>query len=124
MNYIYVENGKINGCGLCPILNKEFQNIEVSEEFYRKFQNDTDSLIYKDGKIVENPDFEILKQKEEIQNEINAVNEKLAILDLKRIRAVCEDEIRNEKTGETWLDFYNSQIYDLRTQLNSLEAKL
>ena len=55
---------------------------------------------------------------------IDEINDKLSILDLKRIRAVCEDEIRNEKTGETWLDFYNSQIYDLRMKLKSLEAQL
>ena len=124
MNYIYVENNNIVGCGHCPITNEEIKNIEVPEEIYNKFLNDTDSIIYKNGEIIENPEFETLKKREQIQKEMNEINDKLSVLDLKRIRAVCEDEIRNEKTGETWLDFYNSQIYDLRTQLNSLEAQL
>lgn len=124
MKYIYVENGKINGCGEVKILNKEFCNVEVSDEIYDKFQKDTDLYIWENGNIIENPQYKELKEKEKIKNQIDEINDKLTILDLKRIRAVCENEIRDEKTGETWLDFYNSQIYDLRTLLKSLEAKL
>lgn len=124
MNYIYIENDKIIGSGSAECLNEEISNIQVSDEIYQEFQKDTDKYIFKNGKIVENPDYEAIKEKENIKNQIDEVNEKLAILDLKRIRAVCEDEIRNEKTGETWLDFYNSQIYDLRMRLKSLEAQL
>ena len=124
MKYIYVENGKINGCGEVKILNKEFCNVEVSDEIYDKFQKDTDFYIWENGNIIENPRYKELKEKEKIKNQIDEINDKLTILDLKRIRAVCEDEIRDEKTGETWLDFYNSQIYDLRTKLNSLESQL
>ena len=124
MNYIYIENDKIIGSGSAECLNEEISNIQVSDEIYQEFQKDTDKYIFKNGKIVENSDYEAIKEKENIKNQIDEVNEKLAILDLKRIRAVCEDEIRNEKTGETWLDFYNSQIYDLRMRLKSLEAQL
>ena len=124
MNYIYVENDKINGCGHFPVLNEEFQNIEVPDEIYNRFLEDTNQYIWENGALVENPQYQELKEKENIKEQINEINDKLATLDLKRIRAVCEDEIRNEKTGETWLDFYNSQIYELRTKLNSLEAQL
>lgn len=124
MNYIYIENNKINGCGQFPVLNEEFQNIEVSEEVYNRFLEDTDYYIWENGAIIDNPKYQTIKEKENIRKQIEEINEKLSVLDLKRIRAVCEDEIRNEKTGETWLDFYNSQIYDLRTKLNSLEDQL
>ena len=46
---------------------------------------------------------------------------KLYELDKKRIRAVCENEIKNSETGETWLDFYNAQIVCLRNQLKEME---
>ncbi len=124
MNYIYIENDKINGCGQVPVANESFKSIEVSDEIYKQFQKDTDKFVYKDGTITENQDYEKIKKEIAVKNEINEINEKLSILDLKRIRAVCEDEIRNEKTGETWLDFYNSQIYDLRTKLKSLESQI
>ena len=35
--YIFIENGKINGCGEVPQLTENVINIEVSEEFYDKF---------------------------------------------------------------------------------------
>ena len=125
MFYIYVENGRINGAGECEILDTDtIKNMEVSEKVYKEFINDTRKYIYDSGKIILNPDYEKVKKQEEIENKINDINEKLSILDLKRIRAVCEDEIRDEKTGETWLDFYNSQIYNLRVELKSLESEL
>lgn len=124
MNYIFIENGKINGAGQCPILDNTVQNIEVSDEVFNEFLQDKLKYAYINGKIVQNPDYEKQKEQERITKQINEIEEKLSILDLKRIRAVCEDEIRDEKTGETWLDFYNAQIYDLRMQLKSLENKL
>ena len=53
------------------------------------------------------------KRKEEIKKQISE-------LDLKRIRAVCENEMKDEETQETWLEFYNKQIVELRAKLSSL----
>ena len=124
MNYMYIEDKKIIGCGKFPVLNEEVNNIEVSPEIYSQYLNDTDKYIWDNGTITENPEFDKIKNRKRINAEIEEINEKLSILDLKRIRAVCEDEIRNEKTGETWLDFYNSQIYELRIRLKSLENQI
>lgn len=124
MYYIFVENNEINGCGQCECLNEEIQNIEIPESVYYDFIEEPLKYKYEDGQIVENPEFQSLKHKEEISKQILEIQEKLDILDAKRIRAVCEDEIRDEKTGETWLDYYNSQIYDLRIELKSLETQL
>ncbi len=124
MNYLFVENEKIIGAGQCPILNDNIQNIEVSDEIFNEFLDDKLKYTYQNSEITKNPEYEKLKEKEQILKQINEIEEKLSVLDLKRIRAVCEDEIRDEKTGETWLDFYNSQIYDLRIQLKYLEEKL
>ena len=124
MNYIYIEDQKIIGCGEFPITNEQITNIEVSQDIYTQYLKDTDKYIWDNGSIKENPKYDNIKNSKRINAEIDEINDKLSILDLKRIRAVCEDEIRNEKTGETWLDFYNSQIYDLRMKLKSLEAQL
>lgn len=124
MYYIFVEKGKINGAGQCPCINDFVKNIEVSEELYKNFLDEPLKYTYDGEKIIENPDFESLKQKEYISQRIIEIQEKMDILDAKRIRAVCEDEIRNEKTGETWLDYYNSQVYELRIELKSLENQL
>lgn len=56
--YIFVENGKINGSGECECLTEGFENIEVTEEIYNNFIEDTDRYIYQDGEIIPNPDYE------------------------------------------------------------------
>ena len=48
------------------------------------------------------------------------IEQQLLELDSKRIRAICEPSIKDEETGETWLDYYNSQVMTLREELPNL----
>jgi len=50
----------------------------------------------------------------------NNILQQMYILDEKRVRAMCEPEIKDEQTGETWLDYYNAQIVELRQELAEL----
>jgi len=52
--YVFVEDEQIIGKGQAKCLNVEIQNIEVPEDVY----NNLDHYIYKDGKIVINPNYE------------------------------------------------------------------
>lgn len=122
--YIFVENNAIQNCGNCPQINEEVMNIEVSKDVYDSYIEDSLRYIFSNGKIIKNPNYENDKQKQFIKERIEEIYENLNTLDIKRIRAVCEDEIKDEKTGETWLDYYNSQIYDLRVELASLKEQL
>lgn len=56
------------------------------------------------------------------QNAITKANLQSQIdeLDKKCIRAMREPSVKDELTGQTWLEFYNSQIQDLRAQLVAL----
>ena len=99
-------------------------NVEVSEDVFNSFIEDNLRYVYLDGKIISNPNYENEKQVYFIKERIDAIYKELETLDTKRIRAVCEDEIKDEKTGETWLDYYNSQIYDLRVELSSLQSQI
>ena len=123
-NYIYVKNGKINGCGQCIQLTEGVENLEVSTEVFEEFLNNKLLYVYSNGKIIPNENYENDKQSEFIQQRIDEIYTELENLDIKRIRAVCEDEVKNESTGETWLDYYNGQIYDLRIELTSLKEQL
>lgn len=118
--YIYVENDKCIGSGSAKCLNTEILNIEIPEEIYNSYNKDNDKYIYSDGEIIENPQYnKILEEKEKNlcrEELIGQLNE----LDSKRIRAVCENSIKESSTGETWLDYYNNQALNLRTKLNSL----
>ena len=48
------------------------------------------------------------------------IERQLLELDSKRIRAICEPSIKDEGTGETWLDYYNAQVMTLREELANL----
>lgn len=125
MKYIiFVEDNKITGAGCTEQIGENIQNIEVEESIYNEFIQDKLSYIFKDGKITKNPNYETARQTLAVTQRISKIEQKLNELDLKRIRAVCEDEIRDEKTSQTWLDYYNSKIYDLRIELNSLQSQI
>ena len=124
MFYIFVENGNLNGCGECRCLNENTINIEVQEGMYNDYLANPSKYIFKDDKIVENPDYLNIKARNSALEEIEQIKFKLNELDVKRIRAVCENEVKNSETGQTWLDYYNEQVCQLREKLNILEASL
>ncbi|MBR1625512.1 MAG: hypothetical protein IJ681_00040 [Bacteroidales bacterium] len=64
------------------------------------------------------------KNNENIQLDIDLLNSQIRDIDLKRIRAICEPSIKDETTGETWLHYYNSQILDLRNQIQILQERI
>ncbi len=122
MKYIYIENGAINGAGGCEQLDEGVLNIEVSDEIFEEFCSDNFKFAYINGQIVSNPNYEQDKLKSENSIRAEEIRSELEELDKKRIRAICEDEVKNERTGETWLDYYNEQINLLRIELKSLES--
>ena len=64
------------------------------------------------------------KEIEGIEKQIEEINEELNGLDIKRIRAICEPSIKDEETGETWLDYYNAEIQSLRNQIQDLTERI
>lgn len=89
----------------------------ITEEKNSEISEDTGNIyFYKNKKFITVSRAEI-EAKEKRKAEIIS---ELTELDNKRIRAVCEPSIKDEKTGETWLDFYNNEILALRAELSSL----
>lgn len=122
--YMYIENGVINGCGSVMQLNPETTNIEISDEVYNEFVDDNLKYIYKSGQIIANSDYEKLKKQQVVQEEINNLKATLDDLDKKRIRAICENEIKDDVTNETWLDYYNNEISNIRKKITELSGVL
>ena len=56
--YIFVEDGKINGCGQARQLTEGVQNIEVTEEVFNAFCADPLLYIWDGEEIIENPNYE------------------------------------------------------------------
>jgi len=73
------------------------------------------------GIVVDNKEqWEKEKAEQKRLSDIEKIKAELSELDSKRIRAICENEVKDAETGETWLDFYNNKVKELRTQLASL----
>lgn len=120
MKYIFVENGKINGAGECKCLSKSVINVQVNDEIYEDFNKTPYKYIYSGEQIIVNPDFELLKQKAQAEARKEELMMELNELDNKRIRAICENSVKDEETGETWLDYYNNRTIEVRNELQQL----
>jgi hypothetical protein len=118
--YIYIENEKINGAGQAQLQKENCQNIEITQDIYNSYINDPNKYIWNNTQITENPEYENISHEKEVQEAKAKILEELEILDKKRIRAICENEIKDSQTNQTWLDFYNNQVQELRAKLNSL----
>ncbi len=56
----------------------------------------------------------------EKNEKINDLQLQISELDRKRIRAMCEPEIKDATTGQTWLEYYNLQVNELRNEITEL----
>jgi hypothetical protein len=93
-----------------------------------KFETDDDIVFFKNKIFL----YSKLSKKEKAEYEeyLNQKNKEkrkkeiiflLKELDEKRIRAICEPSIKDETSGETWLDYYNLQVQNLREELSNLQ---
>lgn len=63
--YIHIENNEIISSGECPCISENITSIEVSEELYNSFIEDTDRYMWNGTEVVENPNYEEIKQQKE-----------------------------------------------------------
>lgn len=102
------------------LANQNSQRVEQDESSffalydYEKLEN---------GQIVDvSESEEYIAQKKALDNNIKRaeLQQKIAELDLKRVRAIAEPQLKDSLTGQTWLEFYTNQICDLRLQISAL----
>ncbi len=106
---------------------KEFIEIEKPQDTrkYKITYSETDENIKEVLNYLETEEeFQQRKINEELQLEADSIKATIQDLDFKRIRALCEPSIKDEETGETWLDYYNAQILELRNQLQTLQERI
>ena len=88
-------------------LDEDITRVEITQEMYELYQNDTRSVIYQDGEIVENPNYEeeIQKQLQERRNQ--EIDEK--VKELSEMATV--EMIKNNKENvDTYCSIINSLI--------------
>lgn len=67
--YIFVENGKLNGCGQARQLTEGVINLEVEESLYNAYAENPEMYIWDGEEVVENPNYaeeQAQKEKERI----------------------------------------------------------
>lgn len=111
----YIEDNK-----KIVLFDENRDNIERTLVFMPQYSV---SQIKETDRPIENFEFtdtdEYKKRKADEEKEaiIEKIKLELSELDSKRIRAICENEIKDETTGQTWLDYYNSKVKELRAKL-------
>lgn len=125
MFYIFIKNGKINGAGQARVLNDEetltpITSFEVSEDVYNAFVEEPEKYMWDGSNVVENPNYEQEQALKAKQQRIDEIKAQLTELDQKRIRALCEPSTLTNESNQTWLEYYNNQVLQLREELQSL----
>ena len=90
----------------------------------KQFVENKDKYEVKKGRIVDISETYDYKKKTTAREDLFAqakLQSLIEELDKKRVRAICEPEIKDEKTGQTWLKFYTLQIQNYREQLEKLK---
>ena len=93
---------------------------ETDENIFALLPNE----IMFDGQPIIDPDYERKEAVINLSQQIEHLEDELAKLDLKRIRAICEPSVKDESTAETWLQYYNTQIQTLRSQIQELQERM
>ena len=117
-------------------LKKPYKNEEQRLDFIVKYNHqmgllikETSKALYalEENEIMENnvpvinPNYEAEQEELNRKEQIETLKEQLNELDTKRIRAICENEIKDESSGQTWLEYYNEQVIILRNELKELQ---
>ena len=117
----------------CDIIDNKIvnpSNISGKREFdidYTYFISCAEGYLIYDpiqDDIIINSNFNAEQKQRNIVQQIKNYENKLEELDKKRVRAICEHSIKDEETQETWLDFYNSQVVEIREKILNLKTEL
>lgn len=114
-----------------PYTDKDYAEFAVAANSNGQRTEQDDNAVYalycheelQNGQIVDISSTDDYKAKVLTQKKAEKKTQleiQLEELDKKSIRAMREPSVKDESTGQTWLEFYNAQIQDLRAQLAPL----
>ena len=107
---------------------------EVSDDFRRELQINLKTkeitTVFRIGKLsgdnilyseyLKSDEYEKDKLKEKLEEQRESIINEMKSIDAKRIRAVCEPSVKDEKSGLTWLEYYNDKLAELRQKLSEV----
>ena len=111
--YIEIKDNKLLSWCEKPYLDYKYVEID-----YSTFDPDKFSVI--DGVLADISNTQEYKNKisqGEKESTLANLKSQVAELDTKRIRAIAEPALRDQESGQTWLEYYTEQIQELRAQI-------
>lgn len=112
-----------------PYTDKEYADFVCLHQGMKPVETDNAFFFLEDFEKIQNEEIIDVSSTSEYQAKIlstqNGIKKaeltaQINELDLKRIRAGFEPTVKDETTGETYLEYYTNQIIALRNELNSL----
>lgn len=114
--YIEIKENKLLSWCEKPYLDYQFVDID-----YSTF--DPDKYEVQNGQLVDISSSDEYKSKVAEKEKVKKTAElvaQISELDQKRIRAISEPSLKDEVSGQTWLEYYTSQITALRNEFAAL----
>ena len=114
MYYIIVKDNEIYDKSQFKNLLEDVTNIEVTKEVFDNWER----YIYRDGRIILDPDYdkkELIRRKQE---RIEQIKEELDELDLKSIRSIRANETDRIAQYETQAQVLRNEMHNLVQELN------
>ena len=97
--YIFVENGKLNGCGQARQLTEGVTNLEVEEALYNAYAENPDMYVWDGLQIVENPNYEAEQaQKERERLNLLSMTKREMFLGLYQAKQITPDRLKAQIT--------------------------
>jgi len=97
--------------------------IDYTDEEIGLYNSGTGYSFDENNRIIDITQTEEYKQKNsaiEVEEKIQDLQLQICEIDRKRIRAICEPSVKDKATGQTWLEYYNLQVNELRNQIAEL----
>lgn len=114
--YVEIKDNKLLSWCENPYLDYTYVEIDYSTFDPEKYEIQNGELI--DISDTETYRIKIAKAEASLLKE--RLQAQLKEVDVKRVRAICEPQIKDSESGQTWLEYYTQQAIDLRTQIAAL----
>lgn len=127
MKYIFIENGKLNGCGEIKQLTEGVLNFEVNDELYEDYKNNPLKYIFEDGQIILNPQFEEqLVQEEREKLDALSLTKREVFLALYKDKGITPEQLRAQlEDTEAQIEFdYANSYFRGNPLINLIGANL
>lgn len=111
--YVEIKDNKLLSWCENPYLDYQFVDIDYATFNPQRYEVQEGVLV----DVSNTPEYLAAQEALNKENLKKELEQRLGELDIKRIRAICEPQIKEMETGQTWLEYYNQQIKALREQI-------